>query len=312
MSKLTMKINGKMVAFFSATLTFSIEQLAHTFDVTIAPASIKAPLQVAFYLDEEAVFVGQIDGTEEQVSGNQDVLRIFGRSKSANMIDSRIKMDAVYVQRLDSLLKLIAGQFELSVKNHFQGSLPEIFEFQINAESPLANLSQVAKQQRLTLIEQLGTVVIESPGQFAVQNMRLEEGVNLSSFSIKRNWSHQYHHYEVQGAWAGEEAIVTYLPANQARKLIVIADKLQDAASCKSRAEYERDLAIAKSLTVSATVPGLHKELTGASINKIVQVVSKRRNFRESLLIKSVSMSVTDKEQNTQIELFRPFDEAVE
>ncbi len=309
MNKLLMVMDGRQIAFESATVTFSIEQLAHTFNCSIPYERIDSPLPVQFYLNDRLIFTGQIDSAG---STSQKQLNVSGRSLSANLIDSRIKLDAIYNQKFDALLSIIVKDFGLGVKNNVKTDLPLIPEFQINAESPLQNLAQIAKQQNLILLEQNGIIQIEKPGQAVIENMLLEEGTNLQELSIQTNFANQFYHYEIQGAWDGAEAVVTYAPANTCRKKVIIADKLQDQASCQSRAEYERDLAIAKGLTLSGVVPGLHKELSNQTINKIIQVKSAERNFNESLLIKSISLTANPNSAQTAIELFRPFNEGIQ
>lgn len=307
MNKLHLFINGQSVQFYAASLVFSVEQLAHTFNCSIPIYNITQPLPVEFKLNDKTIFTGQIDGTDTQTDSGRETLRIYGRSLSANLIDSRIKMDAIYGQPFDKLLAKVVADFGLGVNNQVKGALPQIPEFQINAENPVSNLAQIARQQGLVMFEHLGAIQIEKPGQFTLENIRLEEGINLQNFRISRNWADQFYHYEVQGAWDSAEAIVTYAAANTSRKKIIIADKLQDQASCQARAEYERDLAIAKGLTVSATVPGIHPQLTAATLNKIVQIQSKPKGFNENLLMKSITINVTDKQQSTNIALFRAF-----
>lgn len=307
MHKLTLFINGHRVPFQSASLSFSLGQLAHTFSATVPDVEINNPLPVQFKLNNTLIFTGQIDSASEDVSGSEDKVSISGRSKSANLIDSRIKIDALYNQRFDQLLEHIVSDFGLTVKNNLPSMmpLPLVPEFQINAESAVANLAQIAKQQNLILIEQNGVIVIERPGEFTEKNIQLKMGVNTQNLSIKKNWADQFYHYEIQGAWDDAEAIVLDENINHCRKKIIIADKLQDEASCRTRALYERNIAIAKGLHASATLPGLYPELTGLALNKLISV--EKKNFKENLLIKTVNISVSDTSESTQVELFRPF-----
>jgi len=310
MSKLSLFIDGQYVPFQSAALSFSIEQLAHTFSATIPDIDISDPLPVEFKLNNAVIFSGQIDSSSDDVSSGEDKVSISGRSKSANLIDSRIKIDAIYGQRLDQLLARIVGDFGLSVKNNLPSfmPLPLVPEFQINAESPVANLVQIAKQQNLILIEQNGVIVIERPGEFTEKNIQLKMGINTQNLSIKRNWANQFYHYEIQSSQEVEaEAIVLHKGIATCRKKVIIADKLQDAASCRTRALYERNIAIAKGLHASATLPGLYSELTGFALNKLMSVQGKK--FKESLLVKTVSISVSETSESTSVELFRPFGE---
>lgn len=311
MADLSLTINNQPVAIYSASLVFSIEQLAHTFDCMIEPFKIDQPYPVEFKLSNTTILVGQIDISEDSSHPEKSQIKIKGRSSTANLIDSRIKVDAIYGQTLEQLLAKIAGEFGLDVKSNVQGNLSEVPEFQINAESPLSNLAQIAKQQNLILKENNGTIEIEKPGQFEIENILLEEGKNIQNLSITRNWANQFFHYEVQGAWDNAEAIVKYDAANANRKKVIISDKLQDQKSCQQRAEYERDLAIAKSLTVTGTIPGLHAQLTGASLNKMMQVVSPFKEFNEKLLLKTLTLSISAESESSQVEFYRPFKEVV-
>lgn len=311
-SKLTLKISGQQTHFFTANINFSLEQLAHTFEATIVYQKITAPLPVEWLLNGQPIFDGQIDSSSESSTDSGSVLKIIGRSQTANFIDSRIKTDAVYNQSFDALLAGLFAAYGLTVQNNVKTEIQPITEFQLNAESPLNGISQLAKHRNLMLIERVGKVLIERPGQFQITGLALEEGLNLESIDINRNWAQQYAHYEIQGGWDDAQAVVTDSNVNPNRKCVIIADKLQDQQACQDRAEYEKNLAIAKSLTVSSKLPGLHPELTGAAINKVIAVRSKPRSFSENLLIKGVVLEVTESQETTKVDLFRPFKELAE
>jgi len=304
MPNLTLHINKQQVPFTQVNITFSIEQLAHTFSATISNANINSPLPVQFKLNGAVIFSGQIDSAGDDVNGTSDQMSISGRSLSANLIDSRIKLDAIYNQRFDQLLERVVSDFGLSVRND-AGELPEIPEFQINAESPLDNLAQVAKQQNLMLIEDNGYIVIQRPGQNYEQNTVLEVGTNLDSLNVTRNFKDQFYRYEIQGAWDDAFAAVNDESVNTSRVKVIIADKLQDEASCQTRAQYEKNIAIAKGLYATAVLSGLHIALTGTAINKTITVKNPKKEFNETLLIKSISISANDKSENTSVEMFK-------
>jgi prophage tail gpP-like protein len=307
MAELTLYINNQRVLFTQASVTFSFEQLAHSFSATIPALNVTQPLPVVFKLDGKPLFNGQIDSAGDDVNSSSDKTVITGRSLSANIIDSRIKLDAIYNQRFDQLLNIIVSPFGLNVRSDTT-QLPEIPEFQINAESPVANLAQIAKQQNLMLIERNGDIVIQQPGQHHEQNIVLAVGHNVQSLSIKRSFQNQFYRYEIQGAWDDAFAVVNDETVNTCRTKVIIADKLQNAESCKTRALYEKNLAIAKGLHATATLPGLHPLLTGETINKTISVKNSKKQFNETLLVKSISLSVNDKSENTTVELFRPFE----
>lgn len=307
MTDLTLYINNQAIPFSKAAITFSIEQLAHSFTATVPNMVITEQLSVQFKLAGKLIFNGQIDSAGDDVNSSGDVTTIAGRSLSANLIDSRIKMDAIYNQRFDQLLKLVLSPFGLSVRSD-TNALPEIPAFQINAESPLANLAQIAKQQNLMLLEENGVIVIQQPGQQHEQNIVLAVGDNVKSLSIKRNFQQQFYRYEIQGAYDDAQAVEIDNAVNASRILVIIADKLQNEASCKTRALYEKNRAIAKGLFATATLPGLHPLLTGKTINKTLIVKNSKTHFNETLLVKSITLSVDESSESTSVELMRPFE----
>ncbi|TDM54095.1 phage tail protein [Aliivibrio fischeri] len=310
MKKLTLLIDNKPTVFFSANITFSIEQLAHQFTCSIKPMAIEKPLSVEFKLDGKRIFIGTIDTVGTSTSSTQYSTSISGRSLSANMIDSSITMDAEYDQPLDVLLCAVAKEFGLSVKSDVAPSLIKIVpEFQINAESPVDNLVQLIKEQGFILIERGGVLVIEQPAHAAIHGVALEVGKNIEELVINKHFAELFYHIEVQGQWDDAKAIVTYAPANTQRRKVIVSDQLQTAESCQSRAEYERNLAIAKGLTASTSLSDVFLALTGNAINRTLRVIDTHQDFNEVMLVKSLTLSVNGSKADTKIELFRPFKE---
>lgn len=310
MKKLTLLIDNKPTVFFNADITFSIDQLAHEFNCRIPPMSIEHPLPIEFKLDGQRIFIGAIDTVSTVTSSSAHSMTISGRSKSANMIDSSITMDAQYNQTLDTLLRVIAKEFGLGVNSlAVPLVLKPIPEFQINAESPIDNFAQLIKEQGFILIERNGVLTIETPAQGAVPGVTLEVGKNIGSLNINRNFAEMFYHIEVQGQWDDAHAVVTYAPANTQRRKVIVADQLQSAESCQSRAEYERDLAIAKGLSVSTSIADVFVELTGSAINRTLRVIDTHQAFNEVMLVKSLTLSVSETTVETKIDLFRPFQE---
>ncbi|WP_373020718.1 hypothetical protein [Thiomicrorhabdus sp.] len=305
--RIRLKIDGQEWPYYTATLRFSLDQLAHTFTANIQYMTITKPLEVEWLLGPTTILKGQIDDVDEGTTATSTGITINGRSQSANFIDSRIKTDAAYNLSFKDLLKNLLSDYGLNVKNNVSGNIDPIEEFQLNAESALSGVSQLAKHRNLNLIERSGSILIERPGQFEIQDLVLEEGNNLREVKIKRSFSNLYHTYEIQSGWDNSEAIVTYEPAAKSRKCVIIADKLKDQQACQNRAEYEKNLAIAKSLVVSGKVPGIHAQLTGTAINKMVEIKSNKRKFDEKLLIRSITLNAAKNENSTDIELFRPF-----
>ncbi|KPU82624.1 tail protein [Psychromonas sp. PRT-SC03] len=310
MKALTLFIDNKAQPFFSCDLSFSIDQLAHTFSCDIPPMRINKPLSIAFKLEGKTIFIGAIDSASTQTSSSGYSMHISGRSKSANMIDSRITMDAQYKQTLDVLLRTIAKNFGLAVECLVDVStLKRIEEFQINAESPIDNFAQLMKEQGFILVERQGVLTIENPAQGALDGVVLKVGDNIDSLDLALNFTEQFYHIEVQGQWDDAHAIVTYAPANTDRIKVIISDQLQSNDACQSRAEYERDLAIAKGLSASTTLNDIFATLTGNAINRTLRVIDEAQGFNEVLLVKAVSLSVSDSQLSTKLELFRPFKE---
>ncbi|NOH68756.1 phage tail protein [Vibrio rotiferianus] len=308
MKKVTLLISGNLVPFYSASLNYSVEQLAHTFSADIPPMSITSPLPVEFRLDDKPILIGQIDDTDSSTESSAHKLTITGRSRSANMIDSRITMDALYNQNVAKLLTSLSRPFGLSVRSQV-GNMPLIDEFQITAESPVDNIAQIIREQGYMLIERNGVLTIEHTAHAAIQGIGLQVGKNIESLGIKRTFNKQFYHTEVQGAWDDSYAVITNPNVNKQRVMVIICDQLQNAKACFSRARYERDLAIAESLTATSTIADVFQELAIDGLNRVIRVMDEQQGFNEMLVIKALSLSVSESSASTSIELFRPFKE---
>lgn len=306
MKKVTLLINGNLVPFYSASLNYSVEQLAHTFSADIPPMSIPSPLPVEFRLDDKPILIGQIDDTDSSTESSAHKLTITGRSRSANMIDSRITMDALYNQNVAKLLTNLSKPFGLSVQSQV-GAMPLIDEFQITAESPVENIAQIIREQGYMLIERNGVLTIEHTAHATIQGIGLQVGKNIESLSIKRSFNKQFHHTEVQGAWDDSYAVITNPNVNKQRVMVIICDQLQNAETCLSRAKYERDLAIAESLTATSTIAGVFPALAIHGLNRVIRVMDEQQSFNEMLVIKALGLEVSESSASTVIELFRPF-----
>ncbi|MGL4225421.1 MAG: phage tail protein [Vibrio sp.] len=310
MNKLTMRINGATVPFYSANLDYSMEQLAHTFSCSISPMIITEPLPVEFYLNDALILVGRIDSVELSTDSSSHSVVIAGRSASANMIDSRITTDALYDLTIDKLLRKLAAQFNLEVRCLVsQSSLEPVFEFQINAESPVENIAQVIREQGFVLVERNGVLTIENPAHATIQGIGLEVGNNVEQLGISRHFDKQFHTIEVQGAWDDASASVISSDIDSSRKLVIISDQLQTEAACLSRANYERNAAIASSLTVSSSIAGIFPQLAIDGINRVIRVIDKNQKFNEMLVIKALSLSVSERSMITTVNLSRPWKE---
>ncbi|WED23498.1 phage tail protein [Vibrio sp. JC009] len=308
MEKLSLLINGTQVPYYQADLNYSVEQLAHTFSCTIPPMSITQPLPVEFRLGDKPVLIGQVDQVDTSTASSSSDISISGRSKSANMIDSRITMDALYNQNLEKLLRQLAKPFGLNVRS-LVDAMQVIPEFQINAESPVENVAQLIREQGFMLIERNGVLTIEETAHATIQGIGLETGNNIESLNISRTFNKQFHHLEVQGAWDDASAAIKSPDISKQRTMVIICDQLQSAEACLSRAKYEHNLAIAESLTASASIAGIFQVLTIDGLNRVIRVIDKEQNFNEMLVIKALGLSVSESSAITSVELSRPFKE---
>ncbi|CAH6781722.1 putative phage tail protein [Vibrio chagasii] len=308
MNQLTMQIDGLKHPFYEANLHYSVEQLAHTFRCSIVPLEIVGPVPVEFFLNDKSILVGQIDSADSEMESSAQSVSITGRSKSANMIDSRITMDALYDLNVEDLLRRMAKPFGLEVKSLVK-EMPMIPEFQINAESPVANVAQLIREQGFVLIERRGVLTIENTAHAIMDNIGLEVGKSIESLSIKRMFNQQFHTIDVQGAWDEASAQITNPNIQRTRTMAIVSDQLQTADACLSRAKHEKNLAIARSLTASSSIADVFPELAIDGLNRVIRVKDEEQNFSEMLVIKSLELSVSKHSARTAIELFRPFKE---
>ena len=103
--------------------------------------------------------------------------------------------------------------------------------------------------------------------------------------------------------------MVTASDSDTSHIQVLICDQLQIAEVCLSGAQYEHNLAIARSLTASTNLAGLFPELTIDGLNRVIQIVDQTQQVSDMLFIKAFILSVSESTQTTSITLCRPFRE---
>ena len=217
----------------------------------------------------ETLITGWIDRVERSLDAEDRSIRVSGRDKAADLVDcSATNVPGSWRnQTLATIAEEIAAPFGVTLDVSGDTGKP-LTRFALQqGETAFAALERIARYRGLILFSLGdGRVRLGNPDS-GLRAGRLAEGANLKSIETFHDVSERYSAYIVKGQASGDDrrngkavAQVTGGAADAAieryRPLLVVGEEQSDAASLKQRADWERTTRKARSLGISATVPG--------------------------------------------------------
>jgi prophage tail gpP-like protein len=299
---LKIQINNQNIPCEQISINKSIESLADSFSATtpLNPAEITTGV-VKITLGEVLIFTGWIDQISQNITGDNNQTKISGRSKSTDIIDSRITA-TIHNKTLFEIAKEIFAKFNQNITTTETTTVVD--KFAITCESAFEALSQLTKQQNLIMIEQpSGDVVLTTKAKINKTYLKLNHS-NLETLNISQNLASQFHKYEVKNSpntsslQPGSSAFISTATDPQVRATRVvetIADKLTTPDACKQRANELKSNAANKSITATATSMGF------GTNNEIWQVNSVYSVAGVNMTLVSATFNQTGNNQTTSL-----------
>ncbi len=190
-----------------------------------------------------------------------------GRSKSQDIVDSRISHQAVQTN-LAEISEVIFAKFNQKFSTKIETKAK--FDFAINAQSAFQSLNQLAKQQNLIFIEQpTGDIQLRKIGDVDNSDISISED-DLSKLKIKQDFSSKFGITKVKTnlssdnlSPAGADGKADKSPFamqqdNNVRAVRVqefIADSLRTTEACENRVAEIIDVNEAQSLKAKGDAP---------------------------------------------------------
>jgi prophage tail gpP-like protein len=326
-----LEVNGTQYTnFTSATCEIRLDALTNTFSFeAVSPNGQALPFKggeaCTVIVDGEKVLTGFIEVVAVNYDGSDHTIRVSGRDKTADLLDSTI--DDLGDLRgeeltLKALIEAVINQLGMDIEvidqaNPKPYSVTEDIAAAEPGENAFSFIEKYARKRQVLLTSDAdGNVVITKNSGItadgAVQHIIGAEDNNVMSSSFSFDTTGRYNIYKMASGLnpvalnqAGDSDLaslvnqsggVTDDDIRETRRLILISETPYGGANCEVRAKWEADIRRARGLVYSAQVPGYRVDPTDPESalwrdNRIYQIVDDFVGKIEPMLCNSVTFT---------------------
>lgn len=347
MPQIILEVEGKPYTnFLSANVSRSMETLSGTFEFIATidnfnnfPIKLQDPVRVL--IDDIPILTGFVEMVEPSYTNNSHQIRLAGRDKTADVVDSSALSNVNYTPNITLktiIQRLLIGNNITDIKV-IDNAQPAIFkEGDIISGEDEQTLFEIidkycAKRQVLATSDGNGDIVIirgadeELPGALIHKNINLLNFLsgrqnNILSASATYNMQDRFHAYIVRSqmnlsalnatsAKRSAEEIVLQEGGSidndvrRTRDFILSADTSNNSQTATERATWEANVRRTRSFNYNCTVQGFFANEPKKILwepNKLIQVEDEKADVSGQLLIKSVNYSFSEEGSLTSME----------
>lgn len=321
------KVDGQIYGGWkSARVTFGIEQIANSFDLSVTdrwsgqdlPRPIKVGAACQILVDGELVITGYVDDVSPEYDANSHGISISGRDAAGDLVDcSAMHKSGQWANSsLDKILRDVCAPFNIKVLVDAPlGDKFATFSIQ-EGESAFECIDRACRMRAVMPISDGKGNVVITRAKTGAPVASLIQGENIlyarGEFSLRERFSS----YAIKGQDRGSDDNAN-APENHTqvaatsvdsfikrhRPLIVLAEDKGAHASYKNRAEWERNVRRGRSARATVRVNGW-RNLSGDlwRANTLVQLSSSYLGADAVLLVVGGSYSL-DESQGMVTEL---------
>lgn len=185
-------IDNKKVSAQEISVVKTIQNICDTFSITLPTSKEKLPdlnKEIRISIGDTPLMVGYVNTINHASPANDGTISIAGRSKSQDIVDSRI----TFTDQDTNLSEISQALFaKFNQKFTTKKQTDTIDNFAIVAQSAFQSLSSIAKQQNLFFIESAdGSVQLVSPGDVDNSHIILSSK-DLSNFQVDEDLSKKF------------------------------------------------------------------------------------------------------------------------
>ncbi|WP_242173551.1 MULTISPECIES: phage baseplate assembly protein [unclassified Pseudomonas] len=313
----TLSVNGMDYSGWTkVSITASIERQCRSFDVGVtwelsgdAPIPIRQGDRCAIRIGADHVLTAFVFKTPISYDAKQITRGIGGRSKTADLVDCAAinKPGQWRGQSLQTIVKALASSYDIDVISQV-AETSQIADHTIEpGETVFESIDRLLTLSRLlSTDDELGRLVIVSPGSAGRAVDRLELGQNILTGASDLDFSGVFSEYRVIGQRKGTDeengktvsevsATVTDSRAPRRRVLLIQESGQMSSELVQARANWERGNRIGKALTLNYKVQGW-RQSNGAlwRVNLIVRVVDPALGMDRDMLISEVKYDLDE------------------
>lgn len=312
---ITLRVNGdEFSGFASVDVTAAIDEVARSFSFTTfqdLSTNITGQDACSVYIDGEKILTGYIENIATSVSGNSTSLTFSGRSKTCDFIDCSPNVSGSNFtgKNIVQIADRIAEPFGIDVVANVATS--EIDYTAINqGETCFQYLERLCRQQGLLLTTNAdgNLVITQASAEKYEGSLNIEDqtcGIETSSSSF--DWSSRFSNYEVKAQSDDKSTVYTAQDKSikRYRPTIIVAEGNVNNPS--NRAVNHALRIAGEGISASFSVKGFRTNKGELyEPNKLIYVNHPYLRMDQSMLIKSVSYFVRDREFGCDLRLIDP------
>lgn len=322
MHDVALKVNGlNWYGWEEVRINRSIVQIANEFRLKLTDKwsenSTRRPInefdECKVMIDDNVVITGYIDDVEHSYDDTSNGIEVTGRDATGDLVDcSAPSFQWAGRSQLEGA-KALCQPYGISVTSDVDSSKPFARMKSDEGETTFEVLDTAAKIRAVLLMSNgLGGLKITRAGTKRLKGV-LELGVNIKAGSNKRSGRDRYSKYTVKGqtenAWldtTSVSATVEDKAVKRYRPKIILAEDALDAASCKARATWHRNVSAAKAQTFNYTFLDWYLDGELIEPNCLVAVKDPYLGIDRDLLIIGVTNVVDEKGLRAELILGLP------
>lgn len=334
--QLIVHIDGKVFTFWTkATIARSIERGAYSFELTLTdsfeqdvsktknPArTIKEGMSVSVFINDEQILTGYIDDVNPSYNKTSHSLSVTGRSKIADLIDcSTVGKQFKSGQTFLQIAKGLCADFDINIIVDDSAKVAANEPFKANHMLDVGQtiwdfLEGLARIKAVLLISNsAGDLVITRAGT-KLADVALVLGQNIEAASGTFSDRAVFSEYTVCSQQANSPVLILDSVANtqpkatvanagiRHRPFVISSDNPADIATCKTRAEWQKNVSEGRSQSVVYTVTGWRQKPNGElwTPNQLVAVDDSWMGWNDQRLIVEARI-ILDSESGSSTEV---------
>lgn len=311
-------------AFVSVQVRAGYDEAARAFELDIAAeagasathAIFHGGAEVSVFASGNLLLSGHVDQKQPHLSARRASIRVTGRSKSADLIDSDVDHPTGYFENKDPAEIGAALADGYGARIITDRPLRKLEQYSVTpGESIYRAVEKMARRQGKTLAgTPEGHINITSPnGERHAGG--LIEGQNILVANGDHNWSNRHSKYSFRGQRAaGHGAKRLHLVASakdgsvkRKRHKAVVHDDDGTIDDLKTRAKARRDRAAGNALKASISTVGFRDEAGAIWVpGRLIWVESPFLDITQDMLIEAVDFSQSDQGTISLLQLVDP------
>lgn len=305
---LSLLINDALFkGFESFSVTKSIESISGSFGFSASGKySAQAGDRCRVLYKKQALIDGWIDSTEHSYDDSNRSFSVNGRDITSDAIDCSAVLGTgqLFNVSLEEVARKLLQPLGIEVVADVN-TQPKFVNVTIDdGESRFEVIERLARHRAVMLQYENGKLLITKPSDEYITTT-LVGGINIKQAVLTEDHTERFHSYIIKSQtatsqqWDMTQAIATPSAKafdkniRKARTKVLMAENGASLGECKKRAQWQRNIAEARSLVLNIVVQGIeHAPGQLWCVNRLVKVIDEKLDINDAFLIAEITYSL--------------------